>query len=128
MYLSLKGKRDDGEEVVVELAEKLGINIENYDIQRAHRLGKKRSPRAKPRPIIAKFLKYKHRNDILFSKSKLKDCNSDKFKKAFITEDLTQFRSKLVNYVKNECNGKFVLCHTYIGIIRMKNQLVSKVS
>ena len=80
-----QGKRDDGE-VVVELAEKLGINIENYDIQKAHRLGKKRSPRAKPRPIIARFLKYKHRNDILFLKSKLKDCNSDKLKNAFITK------------------------------------------
>ena len=34
------GKKD-GEEVVVELAEKLGINIESYDIQRAHRLGRK---------------------------------------------------------------------------------------
>ena len=35
------GKKDDGEEVVVELAEKLGINIESYDIQRAQRLGRK---------------------------------------------------------------------------------------
>ena len=60
-----QGKRDDGEEAV-ESADKLGITIESYDIQRAHRLGKKRSPRAKPRPIIARFMKYKHRNDILF--------------------------------------------------------------
>ena len=36
-----QGKRDDREEVVVELAEKLGINIESYDIQKAHRLGRK---------------------------------------------------------------------------------------
>ena len=27
-----KGKKDDGEEVVIELAEKLGINIESYDM------------------------------------------------------------------------------------------------
>ena len=37
-----KGKKDDGEEVVIELAEKLGINMESYDIQRAHRMGRKR--------------------------------------------------------------------------------------
>ena len=115
-----KGKKDDGEEVVIELAEKLGINIESYDIQRAHRMGRKRSPRAKPRPIIARFVKYKHRNDVLLSKSKLKECNDKKFKNAFITEDLTPLRSKLLNYVKNECDGKFVLCHTYNGRIRMK--------
>ena len=42
------------------------------------------------------------------------------FKNAFITEDLTPLRSKLLNYVKNECDGKFVLCHTYNGRIRMK--------
>ena len=102
-----QGKKDDGEEVVVELAEKLGVNIESYDIQRAHRLGRKRSPLAKPCPIIARFVKYKHRNDILFSKSKLKNCNNGKFNNAFITEDLTPLRSKLLNYVKNDCDGKF---------------------
>ena len=112
-----QGKKDDGEEVVVELAEKLGINIESYDI---HRLGRKRSPLAKPHPIITRFVKYKHRNDILFSKSKLKNCNNGKLNNAFITEDLTPLRSKLLNYVKNDCDGKFVLCHTYNGRIRMK--------
>ena len=83
-------------------------------------MGRKRSPRAKPRPIIARFVKCKHRNDVLFSKSKLQECNDEKFKNAFITEDLTPLRSKLLNYVKNECDGKFVLCHTYNGRIRMK--------
>ena len=36
-----QSKNDDGEEVVVELAEKLGINIESYVIQRAHRFRQK---------------------------------------------------------------------------------------
>ena len=115
-----QGKKDDEEEMVVELAENLGINIESYDIQRAHCLGRKRSLLAKPCPIIARFVKYKHRNDILFSKSKLKNCNNGKFNNAFITEDLTPLHSKLLNYVKNDCDGKFVLCHTYNGRIRMK--------
>ena len=43
-----------------------------------------------------------------------------KFDNAFITEDLTSLRSKLLNYVKNDCDGKFVLCQTYNGRIRMK--------
>ena len=113
-------KKDDGEEIVVELAEKLDITIETYDIQRAHRLGRKQSPMAKPHLIIDRFVKYKHRNDILFSKPKLKNCNNGKLNYAFITEDLTPLRSKLLNYVKNDCDGKFVLCHTYNGRIRMK--------
>ena len=98
--------------MVVEPAEKLDIKIESYDIQRAHRLGRKRLPMAKPCPIIVRFVKYKHQNDILFSKSKLKNCNNGKFNNAFITEDLTPLRSKLLNYVKSDCDGKFVLCHT----------------
>ena len=118
--------KDDDEKVVVELAEKLGITLESYDIQRAHCLGKMRSPRAKPRPIIARFVKYKHKNDIFFSKSKLKECNDKKFKNAIITEDLTPLRSKLLNYVKNDCKGKFVLCHVYNGRIRMKKSALEQ--
>ena len=37
-----------------------------------------------------------------------------------MTEDLTPLSSKLLNFVKNDCDGKFVLCHTYNGRIRMK--------
>ena len=87
-----KGKKDDGEGVVFELAEKLGIKVESYDTQRAQRIVRKRSPRAKPLPIIARFIKFKHRNDVLFSKCKLKDCNDEKFKNAFITRNLTPHR------------------------------------
>ena len=62
----------------------------------------------------------------MFSKSKLKECNDEKFKNAFITEDLTPLRSKLLNYVKNDCKGKFVLCHTYNGRIRMKKSALKQ--
>ena len=113
--------------MVVELAEKLSITLKSYDNQRAHRLGRIRSPRVKPRPIVARFVKYKHRNDILFSKLKLKECNDEKFKKAFITEDLTPLRSKLLNYMKNDCERKFLLCcHTYNGKIRMKKSALEQ--
>ena len=36
-----------------------------------------------------------------------------KFKEAFIVEDLTPSRAKLINYVKKERNDEFVLGHTY---------------
>jgi len=67
------GNHDDGEEIVLQIAEELGISIESHDIQRAHRLGKKkRSSTAKPRQIIARFVSYKHRNELLRAKSGIK--------------------------------------------------------
>ena len=39
------------------------------------------------------------------------------FNGSFITEDLTQFRSKLLWFVKKKCGGKFVNCHTRNGEI-----------
>ena len=89
------------------------------DIQRAHRLGEKtKNIERKPRPVIARFVSFKKRNEILFSKSKLK--NSAEFQNVFISEDLTPLRFKLLQYVKKENNNNFVLCHTINGNIRMK--------
>ena len=99
-YLNLRlGRMMERKEVVIEQAEKPGIIVESYDIQKAHCMGRKRSLRTKPRPIIARFVKFKNRNNFLFSKSMLKDCNDEKFKNAFMIEDLTPLRSKLLIYV-----------------------------
>ena len=115
---SLK-KNDDGEDIVLNLAEELNIELESRDLQRAHRLGKKKKRAdAKPRQIIVRFLSYKKRNEFLKAKSHLK--NNDRYPDAFITEDITPLRSKLLYYIKNECEGRFVLCHTLNGRIRMK--------
>ena len=114
-----KEKQDDGENIVFELAKELNINLKSCDIQRAHRLGKKKKTAdAKPRQVIVRFLSYKKRNEFLKAKSRLRD--SKHFPNAFITEDIIPLRSKLLHYVKNKCSGKFVLCHTINGRIRMK--------
>ena len=39
---------------------------------------------------------------------------------SFFTEDLTQFRSKLLWYAKKQCDGRFVKCHTKNGDIYAK--------
>ena len=115
----LNSNKDDEEEVVANIAAELGIDINECDIQRAHRLGKKKnSPGGKPRQIIARFFSYKKRNELLHAKKNLK--GSKNYPKAFLTEDLTPLRSKLLNYVKYECNDKFVLCYSMNGRIRMK--------
>ena len=41
-------------------------------------------------------------------------------KHCFIAENLIQLRYKLQNYIKNNCNNRFVMCHSYNGKIRMK--------
>ena len=111
--------KDDGEKKLFEIANALNINLNENDLQRVHRIGKKKnSSGTKPRSIIARFSSYKKRNEFLYSKSKLKQ--SEEYQNAFIAEDLTSLRSKLLRYVKNECEGKFVLCHTMNGKIRMK--------
>ena len=112
---------DDGEKIAFEMAQALHINLKDCDIQRAHRLGaKKKSLNAKPRPIIVRFTSYKKRNEVLFAKKELKDMNSGSLKSAYITEDLTPLRAKLLRYIKEECKDKFVMCHTYNGKIRAK--------
>ena len=84
-----------------------------------HQIGvNKTSRNAKPRPVIVRFVSYQKRNEFLFEKSKLK--KSMHFGNAFITEDLTPLRSKLLRYVKKECDDDFVLCHSFNGKIRMK--------
>ena len=66
-------EKDDGEEIVKEIAMELGIKLQDWDVQRAHRLGRKRpNSTRKPRPINARFLNHKTRTHILKEKSKLK--------------------------------------------------------
>ena len=50
---------DDGEEVILKVAKCLDVNLQSSDIQRAHRLGKKRLNSEKPRSIILRFVSYK---------------------------------------------------------------------
>ena len=111
--------RDDGETRLLKIATAQQIDLEPKDIQRVHRLGKRKySPSAKPRPIIARFISYKKRNQFFYLKSKQKETGE--FNNAYITEDLTTLRSNLFNYIKNKCDGEFVLVHTYNGSIRAK--------
>ena len=62
------------------------------------------------------------RNEFIYAKSKLKDLES--YINAFITEDLTPLRSKLLHYIKTNCEN-FVLAHTINGKIRVKKSATS---
>ena len=102
--------KDDGEEVMANISAELSIEINECNIQRAHRLVKnKKSSRGKLRKIA---------KQITACKKKFKE--SKKHAKVFLTANLTPLRLILLNYVKYECNDKFVLCHSMNGRIRMK--------
>ena len=107
---------DDGEEMVLHMAKEMNKNLTDMEIQRAHRLGRKRN--GKPRPIIVKFMCCKKRSQFISSKKKLKD--SARFSNLNVAEDLTSLRAKLLRYVKDECNNQFEQIHTKNGSILMK--------
>ena len=55
--------------IVVNICRKnLGVNLSLGDLDRTHRLGRKRSSTDKPRPIIVKFVNYHDRDDVFESK------------------------------------------------------------
>lgn len=120
---------EDCKETAILAAELVGVSLKKEDIQRAHRVGKRRKPTAKnpnpsPRQVIVKLKDSDQRTSIVLNKRKLQE-NAKKegvaaFQKAYIAEDLTPFRSKLLWYAKNKCDGKFIKCHTRNGRIKAK--------
>ena len=50
-----KSSKDDGETVILNVAKTLGVNLRPADIQRPHRLGKKKKNVETPRPIYCSF-------------------------------------------------------------------------
>ena len=93
--LLLHGVREDEEEntdeiILSTIATEIGININEEDIDRTHRLGKPNRRDGKPRPIIVKFTRYNVRNKVYAYKRNLKG------KKYLITESLTSNRMKLL--------------------------------
>ena len=99
-----------------------GTVVEASDIQRVHRTGKKKvstdGTTPKPRKIICLSKSYKLRQKIILAKRHLKSHPT--YKDSFITENLTPFRAKLLWYVKNKCDGKFVKAHTRGGDIKVQ--------
>lgn len=79
---------EDTDKIVMEVAEKVGVTVQLTDIDRSHRVGVKRGDR--PRPLIAKFVSYRNRNEIFRNKKKLKNSGIT------IREDLTKVRYNLL--------------------------------
>ena len=112
------GNKDDGKQVLLDLAKQPKIELKPNDMQRVHPLGKKRSATsACSAPAIAHFVNYKKRNEFTHAKSKLKDLEG--YTNAVITENLTPLRCKLLHHIKTNCEN-FVSAHTINGKISVK--------
>lgn len=80
--------------------EKLGLHLEQTDLDRTHRLGRRNSSNtsSRPRPVIVKFTSYNVRSEVFKVKKKLKGSGIG------ITESLTVRRQTLYNTVRNHRN------------------------
>lgn len=95
--------KEDTDEVIVTLAKnKLGVNIDQHDIDRSHRTGPKNGKSNRPRPIIVKFVSYRNRKIIITSRRKLKGSGIS------IQEDLTLNRRNLLAKAKQHPKTKSV--------------------
>ena len=63
-------------------------------------------------------MSYRKRQEFKYAKANLQE--KEQYKGVYITEDLTNLRTELLRYIKHECDGNFVSCHTLNGRIRMK--------
>ena len=103
---------EDCAALAIKSAELLGVTLKRKGIQRCHRIGKRRAPQMvkgvlvtpKPRQVIIKLKDYKTRMNIITKKRNLQDkAKEDNFGKlsgAFLAEDLTPLRNKLLWYCK----------------------------
>jgi len=113
-----KEDNDDGEKVLFKIADELEIDLKDNEIQRVHRLGQKRRNNENPRPIIARFVSYKKRNEFFTNKRELKNIEGRQH--VFVCEDLTPLRYKLLKYMQKSCSDTFTYRYTQNCNIKAK--------
>lgn len=79
---------ENTDNIVIEVAKEIGVDLKVEDIDRSHRVGK--GDNGRPRPIIVKFISYRKRNEMFTNKKKLKGTRKT------IREDLTPARLQLL--------------------------------
>jgi hypothetical protein len=109
------------DKVVDFCKEKLDINVDKAEVDRAHRLGPKNSFR--PRTVIIKFKSYGPKASIYKQRKSLKGT------KYYINEDITKFNMKLVNSARDHkvniksawfSDGKVLVRNTDGDIMRIR--------
>ena len=84
-------KDEDVEKLVMDVVNtKLEAGLQDMEVSRTHRVGRKSIDKDKPRPIIVRFISYRQRKKVFNLKKKLKG------QRIMITESLTQKRHSLL--------------------------------
>ena len=91
---SISGNTDDL--AIKNLNEHIGTSLTSADIDRSHRLGKKKESGTKPRPITVKFLRYNDRRKVFKNKKRLKGTRIS------ITESLTETRMRFLTEARDK--------------------------
>ncbi len=106
-------KGEDTDDVVLNVAEKMGVVLDATDIDRSHRIGKTST---QARPIIVKFIGYGPRSSMFTNKKKLKDS------KITVKEDLTACRLQVLKEAISKYGMKQVWSRDGIIKINVGNQ------
>lgn len=77
--------------IVLNIAEKLNVDLKLEDIDRSHRVG----PKA-VYDIIVKFTSYRARKALISKRAALKQCRDAVSRRVYINEDLTATRNRLL--------------------------------
>jgi hypothetical protein len=85
---------EDTDNIVTEIAGKIGVKLSIDDISRSHRIGPRHLPN---RQIIVKFVSYRKRREMMTARRQLKDVSipSAATAKIYINEDLSKQRASL---------------------------------
>lgn len=82
-------ENEDTDKQAIEVAHKIGVDLQLCDIDRSHRIGRRENS-DRPRPIIVKFTSYRKRSEVFRSKRRLRSTG------VVIHEDLTKARYHLL--------------------------------
>lgn len=88
-----ESRQENTDQIAVEIAEKVGVQLSVQDIDRSHRIGVRGE---RPRPIILKFTSYRKRSEVFKSKKALKGSG------VTIREDLTKTRYNVLQAAINK--------------------------
>ena len=83
-----RGRHEKTDDLIKSVAAKAGVQVQDQDIDRSHRLGAPKPGR--PRPIVVKFTRYNKRSELIKSRRKLKGTNIG------VQEQLTPFNQWLL--------------------------------
>ena len=91
---------EDPYQVVLDVANKVGVKIQKNDISVCHRVPSRKGER----PLIVKFVRGQKRFELISSKKKLRDSDSN----VYLNDDITFLREKLAAKLRQKADIKTV--------------------